>query len=228
MKTQLLKNFTLVLALVLSSSMYAQENFDFTALDCTAAKYTSAQATLTCDANGFNFSSFGNSFFELRINAVNTDGQNRVTINYTNSSNADVILFKASGTTLEGGTRGALGATSVVYDFTDTNFTTPGSTIQLRSRFLNDAGDALTGSMLLTSMVIEAVALDVDDVFNNANTMVIVKDRKIEVINAPEGSKLSIYNLLGQTVENNNLSSGTYIVKLSAQNAVLTKKVMML
>jgi len=236
MKTKLLKNLAFVFILALSCSIYAQENFDFTALDCSGSKYTATQATLTCDTNGFNFAVSGNTFFESRINGVKSDGQNKITINYTNSSNADGVFFKASSAALEGAVVQDLGATSVEYTFTDLNFTDPdgggggtGGTIQLRSRFVNKAGDALTGSMLLTSMVIEDVVLGVEDVFSRANTVVIVKDRKIEVKNAPDGSVLSIYNILGQTVENNNyLSSGAYIVKLNAQGAVLTKKIMIL
>lgn len=228
MKTQLLKSSAVILALFLSCTIYAQENYDFTALDCSTNKYSSANSTLTCDASGFLFDTFDNSFFESRINGVTTDGQNRVTINFTNNSNADGIFFKSSGTALEGGAVADLGATSVVYVFTDTNFTASGGNIQLRSRFINKAGDPLTGSVLLTSLVVDTGTLSVDDAFGRANTIVTVKDRQIVIKNAPEGTSLEIYNLLGQTVGNNKLSSGTYIVRLSAQDAVLTKKVLIL
>lgn len=228
MKKQLHNSLTFVLALILSCAAFAQENFDFTMLDCSANKYTSSNSTLTCDANGFLFNGFGNTFFESRINGVTTDGQNRVTINYTNNSNADGIFFKASATTLEGGAVTDLGATSVVYVFTDTNFTSPGADIQLRSRFVNKAGDPLTGSVLLTSLIVDTGTLGVDDVFAKANTIITVKNREIIVKNAPEGSSLRIHNLLGQAVKNNDLSSGTYIVELTFQDAKLTKKIMIL
>lgn len=236
MKTQLLKKLTLFIAIAVSFSISAQENFDFTALDCSSNKYTASKATLTCDASGFILANPGTDpFFELRINGVKTDGQNRVVINYTNSSNADGIFFKASGTALQGATVKDLGATSVEYSFDDLNFTDPdggggatGGTIQLRSRFVNKAGDPITGNVVITSLVIDDQGtLSLDNVFAKSNTIVTVKDKKIVVKNAPEGSLLKIFNLLGQPVENNRLSTGAYIIRLSVKNAVLTKKIMM-
>lgn len=227
MNTRLLKNLTLVLVFAISFKVSAQEDYDFTAEDCSTNKFSAAQATLTCDSNGFNFTDFATSFFELRINGVTTQDQNRVVINFTNSSNADGIYFKASSQVLEEGAVTDLGANSVEVALTDTNFTNGGD-IQLRSRFVNKAAEPLTGSVLVTSMVVDDQGvLGTNDLFLRSNTIITVQNREIVVKNAPKGSSLEIYNLLGQKVENLNLSSGTYIVRLTAQNAVMSKKIIL-
>ncbi|WP_303317243.1 T9SS type A sorting domain-containing protein [Flavivirga abyssicola] len=236
MKTQLLKNLTLVLALVVSMSMSAQQNFDFTALDCNASKYTATEATLTCDNTGFTLTPSGSkSFFEFRISNTKTDGQNRVIINYTNNSNADGIFFRAGGgVDLQGATVVDLGPSSVVYEFSDPGFTDPdggggatGGKIQLRSRFVNKAGDPIVGNVLITSLEVDNQGtLSLDDVFAKANTIVTVKNREIVVKNTPENSKIEVYNMIGQSVDKANLASGIYVVKVSADRATLTKKVL--
>ncbi|WP_282122090.1 T9SS type A sorting domain-containing protein [Algibacter mikhailovii] len=227
MNTKLLKNLILVLVVAIAFKLSAQENFDFTTEDCSVNKFSGAQATLTCDANGFNFTDFATTFFELRINSVTTQDQNRVVINFTNSSNADGIYFKASGQVLEEGAVTDLGSNSVEVVLTDTKFTNGGD-IQLRSRFVNKAGEPLTGSVLVTSLVVDDQGvLSTSDLFLRSNTIITVQDSEIVVKNAPEGSALEIYNLLGQKVENINLSSGAYIVRLTAQNTVMSKKIIL-
>lgn len=240
MKT-LLKNLALAITIMASCSITAQENFDFTTIDLAAAgtKYSGAQATLTQNVDGGGIPTSGfiltpngtRNFFELRINGVTVAGQNRVTINYINNTTANNVFFKSAGTTLPGGNM-AIGATSVVYVFNGTDLETGmdgDGNIQLRARFLDTTPANLlaTDTFEFTSLVVDVDATaSVDDIFAKSNTTIISQKGKILVKNAPEGTSLKIYNILGQSVENNTLKSGTYIVKLSAQGVTNSKKIL--
>lgn len=240
MKT-LLKKIALAITIIASCSIYAQENYDFTTIDLAASgtKYSGAQAALTQNVDGGGVPTSGfimtpngtRNFFEIRINGVTVSGQNRVTINYINNTTANNVFFKSSGTTLPGGNM-AIGASSVVYVFNGTDLETGmdgNGNIQLRARFLDTTPNDLlaTDTFEITSLVVDLDATaSIDDVFSRANTKIISKNGSIIVKNAPEGTSIQIYNVVGQSVENKNLSSGTYVVKLSAQGATSSKKIM--
>lgn len=229
---KLLKKITIAFAILITGAAFAQENLDLTSNGgVVASKYTAAKGALTAtDGVGITLTTDGTAnFFELRVNSVTTNGQNKATINYiSNDTGVTGLILKASGTTLTS-TNLTFTSTQAVDYCVDPNFTSAPGDIQLRFRFTApatiDAGKVIT----FTSIIVENdPTASTDSIFSEANTYITTSNGKVIINNAPKGTSVEVFNTLGQVVKNENLKSGTYIVRVSAQGATMAKKVIVL
>lgn len=226
---KLLKNLILVVSIFLTTTTFSQISYNFAEDPATDHGFVAAGCSFTPSTTGLLITPAGDKiFFEVRSSYnLNLTGLTTITFNYIeNTTTADSMTFKVGNQSITA-SKISFTPTQSVYITDDALFT--GESQSIRARFNSSAGlIANSTSMKITSMIVDTSATaNLTNIFGSLKTTVLSKNGKIIVKNAPEGCTLQIYNLLGQIIKNENLQSGTYIAKISAQGISMTQQVIL-
>lgn len=246
MKTILLKNTLLVLALIVSTTSFSQIDYTFDTDDegftvngpGTSSSHSASTGILTA------VTGTGTTNLQLRKNANDVGDPTTLTavvIDLKNSSNANrIILQTVSGgtTTIEQIDITSQDAAELSYQINvpDPSPTWVGS-FQLRLRFVNTAGNLDGGSIEINRIqIIDPSTLNID---NNELLDISVYPNPTSNyvnINTLDGANIKVYNIVGKVVKSvttlsndysmdvSDLSTGVYLVKLISEGKFATQK----
>ena len=242
-KTTLLKNVLIAGFLLFSITVTAQLDLNFnTDGDFEGCVIAGPNGPTSSVSGGLlTLSSSGNENIQIRKNATNagTSGEFKtVIIDVKNNSNADKILVKRSNADL-----GEIAITTAdtaekSYSFTIDNTIWTGATNQLRLQFVVDGGGTLDANTIEINriQVVDPSSLSVGNNIlegvaiypNPASGFVSIKSLK--------GANIKVYSIVGKLIKSeisqskehimnvSDLNSGVYLVKLTSENKIATKK----